>query len=338
MDKPQTATARETGRTSQKPAPQGASRRAAHRREPPPGDFPYRGARAAFGPAFFKDFRCVELRGTDVADALGRPILRDLLVTEIGYWTHAAWHRIHRPQGSADHILHYCIDGLGWCEAGGRRWTIPPDTVMLIPAGVAHAYGVDQAPWSIYWIHFQGRMAGELCDLLGVRSDRPLFRLTRTPEILSLFERVYQFMNSARTPRQLVAASGALSHLLTLANLHRYSNNAQSRTVEHQVQKTIQFMKENLSGRHSLQELAQLAHMSPNHYGKVFKARYGLSPIEYFTRLKIQKACELLTGTDLQVQQLAHNFGFDDPYYFSRLFRRTIGVSPAKYRKSLAKR
>ncbi|MBN2024157.1 MAG: helix-turn-helix domain-containing protein [Pirellulales bacterium] len=302
-------------------------------------DIPPKVAREIQRRPVFEDFRSIELPAPTILASLGQPLLRDLLVTRIGYCTHAAGHFIPRPEGSLDHVLTYCVAGQGWCEIGGRRWLIPEDTVLLVPAGAPHCYGAAaDDPWSMYWIHFTGRAAGDYARLLGATAENPLFRLVRSQEILSVFEMTYRLMHNVHAHMQLVAASGALAHFLGMANIARHSVNNRSHTAEVNVRKTVLFMREHLGGRYSLRQFAQMAHMSAHHYCSLFKTRHGFSPIEYFNRLKIQHARELLTGSGMQIRQIARDLGFDDPYYFSRLFRRIVGVSPAQYRKSPADR
>ncbi len=71
------------------------------------------------------------------------------------------------------------------------------------------------------------------------------------------------------------------------------------------------------------------------YYSKLFRERTSHSPIAYFIQLKICKACELLDHTDLGVREIAIELGYDDPYYFSRLFKKIQGVSPSKYRRDI---
>jgi len=302
-------------------------------------DIPPKVAREIQRRPVFADFRSIELPGEMIRESLARAILTNLLVTRIGYCSRAAGHFIPRPEGSLDHVLHYCVEGKGWCEIGGRRWTIPPQTVLLLPAGVPHCYGaMKKEPWSIYWIHFAGRTAAAYCQLLGATAETPLFHLPCTEELLAVFEATYQLMNGVHAYGQLVAASGTLAQFLSMANLARHSVNSRSNTAEKNLEKTVAFMKENVTSHYSLQHFAQIAHMSPHHYCSLFKKRYGFSPIEYFNRLKIRKARELLSATNMQVRQVARNLGFDDPYYFSRLFRKLVGVSPNDYRKARGNR
>jgi AraC family transcriptional regulator, arabinose operon regulatory protein len=298
-------------------------------------DIPPKVAREIQRRAVFADFRSIEVAGELIRASLKRPILKDLLVTRIGHCSRAAGHFIPRPEGSLDHVLHYCVAGKGWCEIEGRRWTIAPQTVLLIPAGVPHCYGAaDENPWSIYWIHFTGRAAADYCRLLGVSAEAPLFHLPSTDEILSGFEATYELMNGMHSDGQLVAASGALSRFLSMANLRRHSINARSHSAEKNLQKTEQFMRENVVGRYSLRDFARIAHMSSHHYCALFKTRYGFSPIDYFNRLKIRAARQWLADPGVQVRQVARRLGFDDQYYFSRLFRKIVGIAPNEYRKA----
>lgn len=65
----------------------------------------------------------------------------------------------------------------------------------------------------------------------------------------------------------------------------------------------------------------------------LFQKGTGSSPINYFLRLKIQKACQYIELTDLKLQDIATAIGFEEPAYFSRLFTKIMGMTPSAYRK-----
>ena len=75
-----------------------------------------------------------------------------------------------------------------------------------------------------------------------------------------------------------------------------------------------------------------VANLSPSHIATTFKKKTGFSLIEYFNQLKTQKACQYLLFTDLRVNEIANKLGIEDPYYFSRMFTKILGVSPVRYR------
>lgn len=281
-----------------------------------------------------KIMREIQLPILTICDSLKQPILKDLLVTRTGSGCCAAGHYIPHPEGSLDCVLHYCVAGKAWCEIGDRRWDVAEGNVLLLPAKVPHKYGDSKdGPWTFHWIHFRGNMALELCQLLGTSEQQPILQLKVDSENLACFDELYQWMEMAHTYDNLVAASGSLLRFLSLANTKRYLTNQPTQKTKDHISETVRFMETNLKEQLSLKKLAKIAHMSPSHYCTVFKKRNCCPPIEYFQRLKIQKACDLLTQTDLQVRQIALNLGFDDPFHFSRLFKSFVGVSPTQHRK-----
>lgn len=58
-----------------------------------------------------------------------------------------------------------------------------------------------------------------------------------------------------------------------------------------------------------------------------------MSPLDYFIRMKIQYACQLLSQSNLKIKEAGEKTGYDDPYYFSRLFKKVTGKSPAQYKE-----
>jgi AraC-like DNA-binding protein len=98
------------------------------------------------------------------------------------------------------------------------------------------------------------------------------------------------------------------------------------------VESSISFMQQHISNLLSLEEIARSVNFSASHYSAIFRKKTGFAPIEYFNHLKIQRACQYLHFTDLRVKEIADKLGIEDPYYFSRLFTKLMGVSPNSYR------
>ena len=78
-------------------------------------------------------------------------------------------------------------------------------------------------------------------------------------------------------------------------------------------------MKTNIDKQLSVEEIAREFHYSPSHYTALFKKKTGLSPIDYFIRIKIHYACQLLSQRELIIKEIADKVGYEDPYYFSRI-------------------
>ena len=103
-------------------------------------------------------------------------------------------------------------------------------------------------------------------------------------------------------------------------------------TNEENIDKSVAYMKSHLAERLTISKLASLARMSKSHFFVLFKDRTGKAPIEYFINLRMKHAAYLLRQTDLKVQYIAASVGYDDQFYFCRLFKLAYNVAPSLYR------
>ncbi len=99
------------------------------------------------------------------------------------------------------------------------------------------------------------------------------------------------------------------------------------------MESVINYMLQNIDTKFSLEQLSDYIKMSKYHFVRKFKETTGYSPIQYFNRLKIQKACELLDTTSLDINEISLILSFNTPYYFSEVFKKIVGYSPSKYRR-----
>lgn len=97
--------------------------------------------------------------------------------------------------------------------------------------------------------------------------------------------------------------------------------------------RVIHYMQENLQRDLELKQLADNFKYSPSHFSVLFQKETGVSPINYFIRLKMQKACQYLELSRMKIFEISQMLGFDEPAYFSRLFTKVIGMTPTAYRK-----
>ena len=80
-------------------------------------------------------------------------------------------------------------------------------------------------------------------------------------------------------------------------------------------------------------ELAKIENLSHSRYVELFRRQMGMSPMAYLIKLRMQAACSLLENTDIPVRRIARMVSYDDPHFFSKLFKRHVGVSPSEYRE-----
>ena len=262
------------------------------------------------------------------------PLIADLYVTDIGYYPQARFHFRERPGGSSQFILIYCVDGKGEIRLNKTTNLISADHFFIIPPGMSHAYhSNEQNPWSIYWIHFSGLKSGNYsrfaCQPLPIERGKT----SRIADRVDLFSELFRNLDRGFSIETLEYVNLCLPHLLA-----SFTHLSQFRLIKESGEKdpvaqSINFMLEQLTKKLKLDEIAAETGLSASHYSRLFLNRTGHSPIDYFIQLKIQRACRLLDNSGWMIADVAREMGFEDQFYFSRVFRKVMGMSPAEYRK-----
>ena len=148
-----------------------------------------------------------------------------------------------------------------------------------------------------------------------------------------MFQEAYTaFLGGFVLPR-LVYCAKILHRLLAELFFNNATFSPSTRTSHfHSLEPSLSFLRQNLDRHVSLEEMAKQAGLSESHFSRLFKEQTGHSPLDYFIFLKIQHACTLLAVTDLAVKEISLAVGYGDCYYFSRLFKKVVGVAPSTYR------
>ncbi len=271
-----------------------------------------------------------------VKEMYRHPLTRDCYPTAMGYYPHARGHRMQRPRHD-DNLLLYCVDGAGTLEAGGEHYEVGAGDLMLLPQGLAHDYAAAPGmPWSIYWVHFQGVSSRVFMEYLGYREGRAVVNAGVAPPLLASFNSLLAVRRTGYSSRAFINAANQLRHLLTQFALETSRSRAQHQG-NFDLDSIQAFMQDNIHEPLELEDLAAVAHLSRFHFSNRYKAVTGYSPIKHFLHMKIEYACQLLDSTELSVKAIAAELGYSDPLYFSRLFSRTMGMSPRAYRNSVRK-
>jgi AraC-like DNA-binding protein len=258
------------------------------------------------------------------------PLSEDCHPLAFGYYPEARGHRMRR-QHLSNHLLIYCWRGCGQLWVGDNQWEVAAGDVLLLPAGTAHAYRADpQIPWSIYWVHFDGRLAAHYTALLAL--EQPIVRLGILPSLVAQFDALLALRHAAYALTPFVHGSCLLKALLTgLADQIARNTSGHGNLNLNAV---LNLMQSRLAMELDLDDLAREARLSKYHFIRRFRHLTGHTPIQHFIHLKMQHACQLLDSSPDPVKRIAAAVGYEDPYYFSRLFKRVIGVSPQQYRDS----
>ena len=282
----------------------------------------------------FPGQRIVVLPRSVLAHAQKQALTSGLMPTDAGYFPKAIGHLRERSEGIEQAVFIYCVRGRGWCELAGERHPIRAGELLVIPPQARHAYGADEKnPWTIHWFHAQGYSLGYFLAELDVSVSRPVVFLGDDPQVLAIFGEVLDVLEHGYTPQQMLHASQALGHLLAVMIRHRNEGRPAQPDSRQKISRTLAYMKEHLGQPMPLDTLAALANLSRSRYAALFKEQTGVAPIDYFNRLRMHRACQWLDTTDWSVKSIAGRLGYEDPLYFSRVFRSVTERSPMEYRR-----
>ncbi|HYQ57518.1 MAG TPA: AraC family transcriptional regulator [Draconibacterium sp.] len=258
----------------------------------------------------------------------------DLYITDIGYYPRALYHFRERTEGIYQSILIYNVEGLGYVKIAGVVHKLPPDHFIIIPQNISHSYYADKEnPWSIYWIHLGGKKSKFISGSFLQSTPIERTSTSRINERLELFNEIFKCLEMGYGMETLEYVNMCLPRLLaSFTHLEQYRR-VNEPVKDDPVGLAINLMLENLNRKLTLNQLAQEVQLSVSYFTRLFLRRTGFAPIDYFNQLKIQKACRLLTNKELTIAEVAREVGFEDQFYFSRMFRKVMKQSPSEYRK-----
>lgn len=238
-----------------------------------------------------------------------------------------------RPLGRSDYQLLYIAAGKAFFTFDGSITEVSEGSMVLYPPHTPqqYAYYIDDKP-EVYWLHFTGSDAGTLTSEAGFSETHILYTgiSSKYPE---LFLSVIREIQLTRPSFEELSAL-YLKQLFILLKRIKEEGGFKKTEIQKEMEKAVRFFHENLANNIEIEAYARQLHMSTCWFIRSFKEYAGMPPGRYLTDIRIRKAKELLESTDYSVGEIGGIIGYDNPLYFSRIFKKTAGVSPAEYRKA----
>ena len=297
------------------------------------------------GNDFTKDFY-FDIPSVFLAQYTRNPLSEYLIVTSIGYYSKAKYHNCSRKDGVNEAVFIYCSEGYGSFSVNNNdNQIVSPNQMFFLPPDVPHSYIASyHDPWTIYWMSVKGRFFDSFNANWSSRQDVSCAgfpgQLITIPDMIGanikdIFKECFSILEMPYQWEDFYYLCQLAATIISL--IPRASNHSASRlsaSGKHGIEAAISYMRSNLKKTITLNNLAASANFSTSYLDHLFREYSGYSPVEYFLRMKIQAAAKDVIFSDLPIREIAEAYGIDDPYYFSRLFKKITGLSPAQYRKS----
>jgi AraC-like DNA-binding protein len=224
--------------------------------------------------------------------------------------------RLDKTMSSHDHwefSAHISGSGTLWADIGMQ---IIPDMILLIPPGLVHRESAEHELDTI-WLGFKA-------ELPGVPRDRILS--LKSPEMIRRIIKYWSF--SSRNHGAIgLELDGDLLNLV--GYFFRKLAGSSDQTP---LQQAVEYFNEHYQETIVMADIAKQLNCSEGHFYRKFKDFTGETPISFLNGIRLKRASFFLLNSWLPVNKVAALCGFNDPYYFSRIFKKEYGVSPVQYR------
>lgn len=235
------------------------------------------------------------------------------------------------------YLLHFVVSGKGTFTSMGKTFDIKAGDAFLISPSEIFEYTADSDdPWKYCWVAFQGADAKRLTSLTSLSPENPVISYSNEDgEIIhNNITDIYSGVGSSAQNEVYM-----VGHLyLLLSNMIGMAKvNGSSQTAGRQYLKLgLKYIQNNYNRKIAVEDIAAYANISPSHLYRIFIQEQGISPNRYLTEYRVNEACGLIRQGCYSMGEVANSVGFEDPLYFSRVFKKIKMVSPTNYQTKYA--
>jgi len=207
------------------------------------------------------------------------------------------------------------------------------DMFLLFP-GEWHSYHpLNNRGWKSFWIGFKGKNIDDRVKAGFLSPEKPIYHIGYSDEIVQLYKQAYAAaLEEAAYSQQLMA--GIVNHLIGM--MYSLERNIQlmtrSQAQVDMISRARLRIRESLESDLTIQRVAEDLGVSYSNFRKLFKEFTGISPATYQQDLRLQRAKELLSTTNMSIKEIAYRLNFESPDYFSAKFKIKTGRRPSELR------
>jgi AraC family transcriptional regulator of arabinose operon len=188
-----------------------------------------------------------------------------------------------------------------------------------------------------YWFHFKGILAPELYERYSSTHSSNYKNVPFSVAKIELFEKILNLFNSNYLENYIEYANLLSLNFISSFIYHDFESNIDTIQNDTLIDRIKDFLINNLIQNFTIDEIAEKFNYSKSYLHTKFKNKTGYPIIVFFNLKKIQKAYEYLNYIDLSIKEISYKVGFEDPLYFSRIFKKFMGKSPRNYKQSQRK-
>lgn len=227
----------------------------------------------------------------------------------------------------------YITEGKGVLETENGQFQIKPGSVIVIRPNMWHRYKpLKKTGWTEQYIGFNGTIVDQFLEHPFFSANQTVMNPGIHEEILDTYLKTFQLVKKEKPGYQQIA-SGMVVKLLGYLISFEKQKEFTGKRIAAIIEEARFRMRANVDQLLDLEKLSQEYNIGYSYFRKMFKKYTGVAPHQYYLELKIMRAKELLLSTDKSIKEISFELGFQSIFYFSRIFKKKVGINPTDLRK-----
>lgn len=264
----------------------------------------------------------------------------DLAVATAGHDLRLSAGWVNGPVVRDCFAIQCCTAGRGVLVLSGKSFPIEKGQCFVsFPDVVLEERADEHDPWGILWVSLHGRKMRSYLDAVGINEQNPIFPWSYNQHIANCMQEILTLRLSSDISgllSELQQTSCVCALLIEIFHLCKSDDALPSKgnSQESYVHAAISYIESHYSKNTKITEIADFVGLNRSYLYTIFKKHMGMSIQDYLISYRMKKACDFLALPQATIGNVAYSVGYD-PLTFSKIFKRTIGVSPTDYRKQL---
>ena len=241
-----------------------------------------------------------------------------------------------RPRGRRDFQLIYVASGKAHFHFGDEERIVTAGHIVLYRPKEPQKYeyyGKDQT--EVFWVHFTGNDVTNILRSYGITDNKKVFYCGSSLDNQNLFRKMINELQMSKENYAEMLEMYLRQIFITMQRAFIGTIKKEKARVVDKIEKATVYFNENYSQEINIDEYAEQMHVSVSWFIRNFRESTGLTPMQYILSKRIYNAEILLQDPSYNVSEISRVVGYDNPLYFSRIFKKAKGLSPSEYRKSL---